>query len=381
MVDETGEPVIGASIIVVGTATGTITGIDGDFSFVAPANAKEVKISYVGMVPQVLAIRPDMQITLKSDSQDLDEVVVVAYGTTSARNLTGAVSSIKGEAIQNVPGPSVDQMLQGRASGVMISTPSSSIGASPIINIRGVSSISNSTNPLYVVDGMIFSMDGTSSTRQNPLADLNSSDIKSIEILKDAAATALYGSRAANGVVLITTHNSAQGKATVGYNMGYTFTKATKLLKTLAAEDYTNFKNLGLQNTADRIGDSGFYDKNKYGMMYYTGESGVYEYTDQGYGYADTDWSDLLFQKGHIMNQDVNISGGTEQASYYISTGIMNQDGITVGDEFKRYSFKANTNFKVNADLKGGFNATYTNTDQKNIDGGFGDVLYSINGF
>ena len=129
VVDETGEPVIGASIIVVGTATGTITGIDGDFSFVAPANAKEVKISYVGMVPQVLAIRPDMQITLKSDSQDLDEVVVVAYGTTSARNLTGAVSSIKGEAIQNVPGPSVDQMLQGRASGVMISTPSSSIGA------------------------------------------------------------------------------------------------------------------------------------------------------------------------------------------------------------------------------------------------------------
>ena len=158
-------------------------------------------------------------------------------------------------------------------------------------------------------------MDGKSTTRQKPLADLNSSDIKSIEILKDAAATALYGSRADNGVVLITTHNSAQGKATVGYNMGYTFTKATKLLKTLAAEDYTNFKNLGLQTTADRIGDSGFYDKNKYGMMYYTGESGVYEYTDQGYGYADTDGSDLLFQKGHIMNQDVNISGGTEQAS------------------------------------------------------------------
>ena len=213
--DETDEPIIGASVIVTGTTIGTITGIDGDFSFSVPESAKELKVSYVGMDTQLLPIKSDMHIVLKSNSQDLDEVVVVAYGTTSARNITGAISSIKGDAIRNIPGPSVDGMLQGRASGVMITTPTSSVGAAPIINIRGVSSISNSTNPLYVVDGMIFTTDASSSTRQNPLADLNSSDIKSIEILKDAAATALYGSRAANGVVLITTHSQAQGKATI----------------------------------------------------------------------------------------------------------------------------------------------------------------------
>lgn len=245
VVDETGEPVIGASIIVVGTTTGTVTNFDGSFSISAPQGARQVKISYVGMIPQTMEIKSNMEITLKSDSQDLDEVVVVAYGTTSARNLTGAVSSVKGEAIKNIPGPAVDAMLQGRASGVMISTPSSSVGAAPVINIRGVSSISNSTTPLYVVDGMIISMEGTSNTRQNPLADINSADIKSIEILKDASATALYGSRAANGVIMITTNSGSKGKAKISYSGGYTIATATGMIDPMGAEQYTELKNLG----------------------------------------------------------------------------------------------------------------------------------------
>ena len=158
VVDENGEPVIGASIIIVGTTTGTVTDFDGGFSLTAPEGSRQIKVSYVGMIPQTLEIKPDLKITLKADSQ--------------ARNLTGAVSSVKGEAIKNLPGPSVDEMLQGRASGVMISSPSGSVGVTPVINIRGVSSISNSTTPLYVVDGMIISMDGTSNTRQNPLSDI-----------------------------------------------------------------------------------------------------------------------------------------------------------------------------------------------------------------
>ena len=253
VVDETAEPVIGASVLVIGSTVGSITNIAGEFKIMAPSDAKEVRVTYVGMITQIVPIKPNMKIVLKSDSQNLDEVVVVAYGTTSSRNLTGAVSSIKGDAIKNIPGPSVDGMLQGRASGVMISTPSSSVGAAPIINIRGVSSISNSTNPLYVVDGMIFTMDGTSSTRQNPLADMNSADIKSIEILKDAAATALYGSRAANGVILITTNSQAQGKAKITYNGAYTVAKATKMIDVLNAQEYTDFKNLGVLNTQERV--------------------------------------------------------------------------------------------------------------------------------
>lgn len=381
VLDDTDEPIIGASVLVVGTTAGSITDIRGNFAIQAPADAKQVKVSYIGMKSTTASITSNMRIVLTSDSQDLDEVVVVAYGTTSSRNLTGAVSSIKGDAIKNIPGTSVDGMLQGRASGVMISTPSSSVGTAPIINIRGVSSISNSTNPLYVVDGMIFTMDATSNTRQNPLADLNSTDIKSIEILKDAAATALYGSRAANGVILITTHSQVQGKAKVSYSGGYTATTATKMVESLNAEDYTNFKNLSVQNTADRLNDAGFYDRWKYGLQYYTHESGVYATSEQGLGYADTKWSDLLFQTGQIVNHDINVSGGNEQASYYISTGIMDQDGITIGDKFKRYSFKANSNFTMAPWLKGGFNATYSNTIQTNVDNGFGSNAYAINGF
>ena len=226
----------------------------------------------------------------------------------------------------------------------MISSPSGSVGVSPVINIRGVSSISNSTTPLYVVDGMIISMDGTSSTRQNPLADINSADIKSIEILKDAAATALYGSRAANGVIMITTNSGQKGKAKISYNGSYTVTTPTNMIEAMNAEQYVELKNLAVSNTASRQSDKGFYDKYAYGLMY-----------DSNGDVVSTDWSDLLFQTGSIMNHDLNVSGGNDTANYYISTGIMNQDGITVGDEFKRYSFKANTNFNPTDWLSGGF--------------------------
>lgn len=370
VVDENGEPVIGASIIIVGTTTGTVTDFDGGFTLTAPEGSKQIKVSYVGMVSQTVEIKPDLKITLKSDSQDLDEVVVIAYGTTSVKNLTGAVSSVKGEAIQNLPGPSVDEMLQGRASGVMISSPSGSVGVTPVINIRGVSSISNSTTPLYVVDGMIISMDGTSSTRQNPLSDINSADIKSIEILKDAAATALYGSRAANGVIMITTNSGQKGKAKVSYNGSYTISTPTNMIDAMNAEQYVDLKNLAVSNTASRMEDAGFYDNYAYGLMY-----------DSEGNVVDTKWSDLLFQTGSIMNHDLSVSGGNDDANYYISTGIMDQDGITVGDEFKRYSFKANTNFNPTDWLSGGFNGSYSNTQQKNVDSGYGSGAYSINGF
>lgn len=371
VLDDSGEPVIGASVIVEGTTTGTITNMNGQFSIgTVPSGGKKIRVSYVGMISQMLDIKSNMSIILKSDTKTLDEVVVVAYGTTSSRNLTGAISSVKGDAIKNIPGPSVDEMLQGRASGVLISSSSSSVGTTPIINIRGVSSISNSTTPLYVVDGMIVSTDATSSTRQNPLSDINSADIKSIEILKDAAATALYGSRAANGVIMITTNSGSKGKAKLSYNGSYSIATATGMIDPMNAEQYTEFKNLGVSNTAARSTDSNFYNNYKYGLMY-----------DSTGKVVDTQWKNLLFQTGNIMNHDINVSGGTEDASYYISTGIMNQEGISVGDEFKRYSFKANMTFKANEWLKVGFNSSYANTQQKNVDSGYGDGAYSINGF
>lgn len=313
-----------------------------------------------------------MQIVLKSNTQDLDEVVVMAYGTTSVRNLTGAISTVKGADLKNIPGPSVDEMLQGRASGVMISSPSGSVGTAPVINIRGVSSISNSTTPLYVVDGMIISTDKTHSTgfRQNPLSDINSADIKSVEILKDAAATALFGSRAANGVIIITTNQGQKGKTKISYSGSYTATKATDLIDVMNAEQYVELKNLAVANTQSRVTDTGFSSKYLYGLM-----------TDSQGNTVNTNWGDLLFQTGNIQTHDVNISGGTDNSNYYISTGIMNQDGISIGDKFNRYSFKANTNFAATEWLKGGFTSSYSNTQQDYVDGGFGENVYAINGF
>ncbi len=371
VIDEAGDPIIGASVLVVGTNTGAITDIEGRFSLNVPASSKQIKVSFVGMVSQTLPVKSDMKITMKSESQNLDEVVVVAYGTASTRNLTGAISSVKGEAIKNIPGPSVDGMLQGRASGVMISTTGSSVGAAPVINVRGVSSISNSTTPLYVVDGMIVSMDATSgTTQQNPLADINSADIRSIEILKDAAATALFGSRAANGVIMITTHSGQKGKVKVSYSGSYTLSTPTGMVDMMDASQYVEFKNMAIANSASRQSDAGYAAKYQYGLM-----------QDSNGNTINTVWKDLLFQTGAINTHDINVSGGTDNVSYYISTGIMDQDGITVGDEFKRYSFKANTTFKFNDWLKGGFNGNFTNTQQKNVDVGFGDGAYSINGF
>ena len=373
VVDETGEPVIGASIIVVGTSTGTVTDFDGNFTISSVAeSATQIKVSYVGMTEEIVTIKPNMHIILKSNTQNLDEVVVMAYGTTSVRNLTGAISSVKGTDLKNIPGPSVDEMLQGRASGVMISSPSGSVGTAPVINIRGVSSISNSTTPLYVVDGMIISTDKTHSTgfRQNPLADINSADIKSVEILKDAAATALFGSRAANGVIIITTNQGQKGKSKISYSGSYTATKATDLIDVMNAEQYVELKNLAIANTQARVTDTGFSSKYLYGLM-----------QDSQGNTVNTNWGDLLFQTGNIQTHDVNISGGGDNGNYYISTGIMNQDGISVGDKFSRYSFKANTNFSATEWLKGGFNGSFANTQQDYVDNGFGENVYSINGF
>ena len=205
---EDGLPVVGASVLVKGTQIGTITDIDGNFNLPnVPESAKTLVVSYIGMQTQEVAVKPQMNITLVPDAQQIDEVVVVAYGTQKASSLTASVSSVRANALKDVPSSSFDQMLQGRASGMSVTTPSAGVGQAPVVHIRGVNSITSGTSPLYVVDGVpIQSGDlGNGVGNANALADINPADILSIDVLKDAAAAALYGSRAANGVVLITT--------------------------------------------------------------------------------------------------------------------------------------------------------------------------------
>ena len=365
---EDGEPVIGASVIVVGTALGAATDLDGKFEIKdVPADAKKLNISYIGFTTKQVNITNKLiNVVLESEMDDLDEVVVIGYGTAKAKSLTAAIASVKGDEIKDMPGSSVDGMLQGRAAGVLISTSGSGMGEAPIINIRGVSSITSSTTPLYVVDGMVINTDNISSyTATNPLSDINPADIKSIDILKDAAATAMYGSRASAGVVLITTKGGQSGKSKLSYDYAFNMNMPTNFVEVMNAEQYTEIKTLGRVNSGYETADG----EHMYNTM-----------KDSKGKLVDTNWKDLLFRTGYAHNHNVNISGGNDKSQYYIGAGIMKQDGITVGDSYQRFSFKGNGNIKFNKWMKLGMNTTYTNSTVNVVDGARGGGVNAING-
>ncbi len=209
---EDGLPVIGASILIKGTSTGTVTELDGSYKITVPGNDAILVVSYTGLKTQEVTVgdRTIINIVMESNVAFLDEVVVTGYGSQGRRVLTSAVSSVKAEDIQNLPSASVDQLVQGRAAGVQINSNSGTPGGGMFVRVRGTTSITASSDPLYVIDGIPvvstpLESEGTGGQRTNPLADLNPADIESVEVLKDASATAIYGARASNGVVLITT--------------------------------------------------------------------------------------------------------------------------------------------------------------------------------
>ena len=212
-------PIIGASIVVAGTTTGTVTDYNGAFTLDVPSNAKKLIVSYIGMKSVEVAVKPIIKVTMESDSQNLDEVVVVGYGTQRKKDVTSAISKVGGEDLSNLATASFDTQLAGRAAGVQVTTPSGVLGSGPQFKIRGMSTISSNSQPLFIVDGMPIATGdnansgtglGMSYASYNAMSDINPNDIESIEILKDGAATAIYGSRAANGVVLITTQKGSK---------------------------------------------------------------------------------------------------------------------------------------------------------------------------
>ena len=357
---EDGEPVIGASVIVVGTAMGAATDLDGKFEIKdVPADAKKINVSYIGYTTKQVNITNKMlNIVLESEMDDLDEVVVIGYGTAKAKSLTAAIASVKSEEIKDMPGSSVDGMLQGRAAGVLISSGGSGMGDAPIINIRGVASITSSTQPLYVVDGMVINTDNISqATATNPLSDINPADIKSIDILKDAAATAMYGSRAAAGVVLITTKGGQSGKTKMSYDYAFNLNMPTNFVETMNAQQYTEIKTLGRINSGFETADG----DHMFNLM-----------KDSKGNIIDTNWKDLLFRTGYTHNHNLNISGGNDKSQYYIGVGYMTQEGITIGDNYERFSFKGNSNIKFNKWMKLGLNTSYTNSKVNVVDGARG---------
>ncbi|MGZ2652646.1 SusC/RagA family TonB-linked outer membrane protein, partial [Bacteroides fragilis] len=360
------------------TTVGVITDVDGKFTLSGiPSSAKTLQISYIGMQTAEVAIAPNIRVILKTDSKALDEVVVVAYGTQSARTVTASVSTVRADALKDVPSVSFDQMLQGRASGVSITTPSAGVGQAPIVRVRGVNSITSGTSPLYVVDGVPIESGNLSYlANANALADINPADIVSMDVLKDAAAAALYGSRAANGVILITTKQGQSGKVKVSYDGFVGFSNATDFYEMMNAQEYVDFKNLAVKN---RYGTDELSLTTGYVSPY--GNKAFNMMKDANGNYVDTDWKDAAFQNGLSQSHSVAVSGGSDKVRYYLSGNYTTQEGIVKGDKYDRLGVKANINVQATDWLKVGMNTNVTTGTTSYVDAARRGSNFAVGGF
>ena len=336
-----------------------------------------MQISYIGMQTAEVAIAPNIRVILKTDSKALDEVVVVAYGTQSARTVTASVSTVRADALKDVPSVSFDQMLQGRASGVSITTPSAGVGQAPIVRVRGVNSITSGTSPLYVVDGVPIESGNLSYlANANALADINPADIVSMDVLKDAAAAALYGSRAANGVILITTKQGQSGKVKVSYDGFVGFSNATDFYEMMNAQEYVDFKNLAVKN---RYGTDELSLTTGYVSPY--GNKAFNMMKDANGKYVDTDWKDAAFQNGLSQSHSVAVSGGSDKVRYYLSGNYTTQEGIVKGDKYDRLGVKSNINVQATDWLKVGMNTNVTTGTTSYVDAARRGSNFAVGGF
>lgn len=315
--DEQGETIIGASVIIKGEDTGTTSDMDGRFTLEAPEGAILV-ISYIGYHTQEVKVRKRslLRVVLKEDNQLLDEVVVVGYGTVKKSDLTGAVSGVSNRQYKNQPVQRVENILQGRTPGVEVTATSGMPGASMKVRVRGTTSINKSSDPLYVIDGIISS---------SGLDGINPSDIQSMEILKDASSTAIYGSRGSNGVILITTKQGSEGKAQVTFDASVGLSTVRKQYDLLNAYEYATALN-------DIRGSSTISAEDL--EAYKNGTKGI-------------NWTDLLTRTGITQDYRLAISGGNEKVKYLISGNVLDQEAITIMSDYKRYGIRANIGSEV----------------------------------
>ncbi len=354
--DEKGDGLPGVSIVVKGTQQGTVTNAEGQYEISVPNDNTTLIFSFVGYVSQevVVGSRTSIDIPLKADEKALEEVVVVGYGTVKKKDLTGSVSSIGSREIHSRPISGLNQALQGQVPGVQVTQASNAAGGGVQIRIRGGNSISANNEPLYVVDGFPVSVpapaSGAANTNAFPnvLATLNPGDIESMEVLKDASATAIYGSRGANGVVLITTKRGKEGSTKIDFDIYAGLSRIAKFHEMINASESLKFKNEQLVNLGrpERFG------------------------TDPAYGpkkpddyLPGFDWQRSVYRTAATKNYQLSISGGTEKIKYMISGNIFDQDGIIKTNNFKRYSLRTNLDSKLNEYLKVGLTMTATRSD------------------
>lgn len=380
--DTEGVPIIGANILVKGASVGTVTDLDGNYSLEVPANAI-LQISYIGYLSQEMAVKDKVivNISLKEDSKSLEEVVVIGYGTVKKSNLTGAITQIKSKDLPQTGNLSLGQMLTGKAAGMQVSLSSAQPGGGVWMQIRGnAAGGAGNGGPLYVVDGYPISSDSKepdsgnrySSGSKSPLNSLNPADIESIEILKDASATAIYGARAANGVVLITTKRGKEGeKATVQYSGSVSIQKRVKQMDMLNAPDFMHETNRVLYE--DFLSDNKVYP---YGSADLNSVTNKYEPryspTDIS-GAQTTDWLGAVERDGLITQHNLSLTGGSDKSSYYISGNYFDQKGVIKNNGITRYSGRVNFDQKLGNYIKAGINLNVSQVNSDNValgDGG-----------
>nr|WKN34242.1 TonB-dependent receptor [Tunicatimonas sp. TK19036] len=362
---EDGIELIGVNVILKGTTIGTVTDVNGEFQLNVPSAEGTLLFTYIGFQSQEVAIdgKSTFNITMATDSKQLSEVVVTGYGEQDRKTLTSAISSVSAEEIENIPVASSDQLLQGRASGVQVSSNSGSPGGGVFVRVRGSSSINGSSDPLYVVDGIPIQANNLSEidlggNTTSPIADINPADIESIEILKDASATAIYGARAANGVVLITTKRGARGQAKVSLGAYFGGQEASKKPGVVDGPTFEMLTNEAAVNN---------------------GKAPVYSNPEDA---VDTNWGDAVFRNGALRNIDLSVSGGTEKVQYLVSANNFYQEGVMKGSDFTRNSGRVNLDFYPTNKLKVGTSILYSRTDRSrlrnddNISGVLGGVFF-----
>lgn len=390
--EDNNEPIIGASVLVKGTTLGAVTDIEGRFTILnVPNTAKTLVVSFVGMRKVEVPIAPDVKVVLKSDSELLDEVMVVAYGTAKKSSYAGSASLVKADALKDIPTTSFENALNGKVAGLQLTTSSGQAGSAPSIRIRGIGSMNAGSEPLYVVDGVPVSsgntgqMSGELYSTNNIMNTLNPEDIESISVLKDAAASSLYGSRAANGVILITTKKGQIGKpvVTLKAEVGFTPSWATDNYEAASTQEnvdmlYSVFYDFGVNNPKD-MAAKGYTPNtyalyqlnnrfNKHGYQFSTNGDGAYErvnigeYDNSGRGGKYYDWDKAYFRTAVYQTYDMSVSGATQNTNYYTSISYTEDEGRLKVNSFDRVSGRLNLTQKVGKFLELTTNASLART-------------------
>ncbi|MFC5626921.1 SusC/RagA family TonB-linked outer membrane protein [Algoriphagus winogradskyi] len=356
---EDGQPIPGATVLVKGTTVGTATDLDGKYSLNIPDGGTVLVISFIGTTTQEINIgqKSVIDVTLQPDFQSLSEVVVTSYGDQSKREITGAISSVKGEIFENLPVQSFDRAMQGRVAGVQVTSTSGQPGGTLNVRIRGVGSINAGNDPLYIVDGVQVNNGGLSGQgSQNALASINPNDIESIEVLKDAAAAAIYGAQAANGVVLINTKRGKKGKSQVKVSVQEGIVQPINLYDVMDASQLAGIKRVAYQNRG--LATSG---------------------SDATYGNPEDpnlesyDWLDALYREGRLSVYDISVSGGDEKTTFFLSGSYTKQEGQIQMSDYDRATGRLNVthrptkNLTVSANLSLAFQNTNGSIDRGNF--------------